>query len=127
AEAALGMVSFEFDPGMPGFAFAGLRHHVIDGGRAALLGELHARAALEGDALGIDLHGSAARYDVATLQRWLGHYATLLETLAGTAAPAASTIAELPMLNASGRGKVLQTCNNTTHNYDLERELLSLN
>src|SRR6185312_1749261 len=119
AEAALGTVSFEFDPGMPGFAFAGLHHRVIDGGRAALLGELHARAALEGDALGIDLHGAAARYDVATLQRWLGHYATLLETLAGTAQPAALTIAELPMLDAAGRFQVLQAWNDTARDYDL--------
>jgi len=126
AEAALGTVSFEFDPGMPGFAFAGLHHRVIDGGRAALLGELHARTALEGDALGIDLHGAAARYDVATLQRWLGHYATLLETLAGTAQPAALTIAELPMLDAAGRFQVLQAWNDTARDYDLGTGLPAL-
>ncbi len=119
AEAALAGVSFEFDPGLPGFAFADLRHHMHDGGRVALLGELHARAALEGDALALDLHGTAARYDAATLQRWLGHYATLLEAFAGTAEPAALTVAELPLLDAAGRAQVLQAWNDTARDYDL--------
>jgi len=126
AEAALAEVSFEFDPGMPEFAFAGLRHRALDGGRVALLGKLHARAALEDDVLAIDLHGTAACYDAATLQRWLGHYATLLETLAGTAEPAASTIAELPMLDAAGRAQVLQAWNDTARDYDLGTGLPAL-
>ncbi|GAB3786491.1 non-ribosomal peptide synthetase [Dyella agri] len=118
AEAALTHVSFEFDPGMPAFAFAGLRHHVLDGGRVALPGELQASATLEDDALAIDFHGTAARFTAATLQRWLGHYATLLEALADTRDPATLQLAELPLLDTAGRAQVIEEWNNTARDYD---------
>ena len=118
AEAALTDVSFEFDPGMPAFAFAGLRHHVQNGGCVALPGELQACVALEGDALAIDFHGAAARFDAATLQRWLGHYATLLEALADTRDAATLQLAELPLLDAAGRAQVLEEWNDTARGYD---------
>jgi len=118
AEAALIDVSFEFDPAMPEFTFAGLRHRVVDGGRVALPGELQARLAPEGDALTVDFHGSAARFDAATLQRWLGHYVTLLEALADARDPATLPLAELPLLDAAGRAQVLYAWNDTARDYD---------
>ncbi|MEW9625417.1 non-ribosomal peptide synthetase [Rhodanobacter geophilus] len=118
AEAALTDVSFEFDPGMPEFAFAGLQHRVLDGGRVALPGELQACVAPEGDALAIDLHGTAARFDAATLQRWLGHYVTVLEAFADAHDPALLQLGELPLLDAAGRAQVLHGWNNTARDYD---------
>lgn len=115
---ALTDVSFEFDPGMPEFAFAGLRHRVQDGGRVALSGELQACAAAEGEALAIDFHGAATRFDAATLQRWLGHYATLLEALAEAGDPATIRLDELPLLDAAGRAQVLEAWNDTARDYD---------
>lgn len=126
AGAALTDVSFEFDPEMPELAFTGLRHRVLDGGRVALLGELQARVAPEGDALAIDFHGTAARFDATTLRRWLGHYATLLEALADAHDPSALQVAELPLLDAAGRAQVLQTWNDTARDYDRDLGLPAL-
>ncbi|MBN8924795.1 MAG: hypothetical protein BGP10_17795 [Rhodanobacter sp. 68-29] len=125
-EDALTGVSFEFDPGMPAFAFAGLRHRVLDGGRVALLGELQARVTPEDDALAMEFHGSSPRFDAATLQRWLGHYATVLEALAGPGEPARLQVADLPLLDAEGRAQVLQGWNDTARDYDRERGLPAL-
>lgn len=126
AERVLAGVSFGFDPDMPQLAFAGLHHRVSDGGRVALLGDLHARAALEGAALVVEFHGAAARFDASTLARWLGHYATLLEAVAGTADPATLTVAELPLLDAAGRAQVLAEWNDTTRDYDRHAGLPAL-
>jgi amino acid adenylation domain-containing protein len=126
AEAALTGVSFEFDPGLPEFAFAGLRHRVLDGGCVALLGELQARVAPAGDALTIEFHGAATRFDNATLQRWLGHYATLLEALAEARDPATLPVAALPLLDAAGRAQVLHAWNDTARDYDRDLALPAL-
>ena len=118
AEAALTGVSFEFDPGAPAPAFDRLRCRVSDGGRAAVLGDLQVRAVVEGDDLAIAFEGAAARFDAATLQRWLGHYATLLDALAQAPDPAALELAALPLLDAAGRAQVLVAWNDTARAYD---------
>lgn len=125
AEAALAAVSFEFDPGMPRLDFPGLDCHVVDGGSVALLGELNACATALDGALTIDFLGAAARFDTATLQRWLGHYATLLEGLAA-ADGTALRVAELPLLDAAGRDQVLEEWNDTARVYDRGQGLHAL-
>jgi amino acid adenylation domain-containing protein len=117
AEAALAGLCFEFDPGAPLPCFDHLDCRVHDGGRVALLGELLARVAVRGPQLEVELHGAAARFDAATLQRWAGHYATLLAAVADASGNDVA-LAELPLLDAAGRRQLLHDWNATSRAYD---------
>ncbi len=83
------------------------------GGEAAKF-DLHLTAGEDGDALGAQISFRAALWDAATVARMAGHLGNLL---AAFAAGADRPVAELPMLGAAERGRVLEECNATAHEY----------
>jgi amino acid adenylation domain-containing protein len=124
-EAPLTGVSFSLLPGRPAITFAGLAHELRECPRPATYWDMYFSLADTGSTLTLDGHYATARYDRATVRRWIGLYATLLSAMADEGA-AEMSVDELEWLDAGARREALATCNATARAYDREQPLTAL-
>ncbi|HVU32192.1 MAG TPA: amino acid adenylation domain-containing protein, partial [Opitutaceae bacterium] len=85
--------------------------------------DLNFNFAVTGDALSIGAYYSTELFDDATIERWFGHFETLLRAIVGT--PARS-IRRLPLLNPDERRRVLVEWNDRRLPYDRRATIAQL-
>ncbi|MEP6898316.1 MAG: amino acid adenylation domain-containing protein [Rhodanobacter sp.] len=118
-EAGLTGVTFSLLPRASSAVFAGLTHELREGRRAALDWDIDVSIAERGDTLVVDLHYATDRHDAISMRRWLGFYATVLDTIGNPDEGSdALTVGDIDLLDDAGRLEVLQTWNATARPYD---------
>jgi amino acid adenylation domain-containing protein len=128
-EAALTGVAFTLRPRMRGTAFEGLHAELESCPRSALDWDLYFDFDDSGDQLRLDLHYATARYDAATMRRWITFFETLLCTVSGCDGcndVIDMAVGDIDLLNAAGRAEVLYAWNDTARAYDRNQSLNDL-
>ena len=97
-------VIFNLDPELSAIRFDGLAHEISLNPRRHYQFDLGFNLVDESGPLRVECDYNAELFDAATINRWLGHYRTLLE--AAVATPAES-LARLPLLTATERAELL--------------------
>jgi amino acid adenylation domain-containing protein len=103
-------VIFNLDPELSAIRFDGLAHEISLNPRRHYQFDLGFNIVDESGPLRVECDYNAELFDAATINRWLGHYRTLLE--AAVATPTES-LARLPLLTATERTELLETWNRT--------------
>jgi amino acid adenylation domain-containing protein len=97
--------------GDEGLRFDGLELAIDQNPHRFVLFDLFLNIRTGPDALSLDLEYNAARFSAAAIQRWLGHYETLLT---GLTRNHEARVDELPLLSATERQQLLVEWNTST-------------
>jgi amino acid adenylation domain-containing protein len=95
-------------------AFADLEAELVRNPKRFVNFDLNFNFALTEDAISLGCYYSAELFDAATIERWCGHFETLLRGIAaGTNGP----VSELPLLSEAERQQILVEWNDTDFDY----------
>lgn len=132
AGTALSSVIFDFEVADPDTAFDGLEHAWRSGKRPAAMSDIELRIRDAGAQITLAFNYATARYNAATVRRWIGSYAHVLKKvadLAGCPDDLVSTdirLDDFDLLDAATRTQVLETWNATAMDYDREQSLSAM-
>jgi amino acid adenylation domain-containing protein len=111
-------VQFNLERVGAGINFSGLEVAVDPNPKSFVNFDLFLNVVESDDGLVLDCDYNADLFDRVTIQRWLGHYQTLLE---GLASHMAQPVSRLPLLTEAERLQVLVEWNQTQAEYPRER------
>ena len=107
-------VTFNIDPIVRGLDFGATKCRVRKNPKHFVNFDLHVNLVDVGTDYEVEFEFNTDLFDEATAARWVGHFRTLL---AGAAAAPAEAVANLPVLTAAERNKVLDGFNVTAADY----------
>jgi amino acid adenylation domain-containing protein len=117
---ALASVIFNLNPRIPTLDFGDVAATLRDAAKTALVWDLFFNFNETDKGLSLDLHYSTDLYSAATMQRWIGHFETLL---AGAVAHDDEPLAQRPLLDAAQRQAIAQQWTADARDTDLTRTL----
>jgi amino acid adenylation domain-containing protein len=116
-------VQFNLERVGAGSSFAGLEGDVDPNPKSFVNFDLFLNVIETDDGLVLDCDYNSDLFDRETIQRWLGHYQTLIE---GLASDANQTVARLPLLTEAERNRILVEWNRTEEEYPRTRPIHQL-
>ena len=116
-------IIFNLNPRVAALDFGGPASTLRDCAKAALTKDLFFNFNDAGDRLVLDVHFRTALFDAATIDRWVGHYQTLLT--AAVAGENEMPVATLPIMDAAQQRAIVE-CNATAREFDRGASLMQL-
>ena len=106
-------VIFNLNPRVPPLDFGGLTYDLRDCAKVALVKDLFFNLTDRGDTITLDVHYRKTLFDEATIERWIGHLATVL-----AAVTPQGPVRDIALLDAAQRRILLEQYNTTASTYD---------